>query len=149
MTPRSLLRSALLLVAVLWLVASAPLSATGTVVVTTANVGGGVTKYTIAWTSTAGGAVSGNTFSVKSGRILAVKFMPNTSATQPTNLYDATLIDTDSVDILNAAATDLSNSAGRYFSFDPPLFLDGTQVLDLVIANAGAAKTGTVSIWVQ
>lgn len=41
------------------------MAAVGTLVVTTADLGGSLTKYTLAWTSNASGAVSGNPFSVK------------------------------------------------------------------------------------
>lgn len=129
--------------------AAAPVTAAGTLTVTTSVVGDGVTKYTIAWTSTAGGAVSGNAFAVKRGQLLQVKFVPNTGATQPTDLYDATLIDTDSLDVLAGAGADLSNSAAKLILFNPTLFNDATQNMDLVIANAGNAKTGTVYLWVR
>jgi hypothetical protein len=127
---------------------TAPLKAVGTLTVTTADVGGGVTLYTLAWTSTAGGGVSGNAFSVRRGRILQVKFMPNTAGTQPTDLYDITLVDEESIDLLNGQAANLSNATGLYLQFNPPLWHDETQDLDLVVANAGAAKTGTVYLWV-
>ena len=130
-----------------------PLFAVGTATVTTTQYAGlnsaNRVRYAIAWTSTAGGAVSGNAFAIVRGKLLSVKFMPNTGVTQPTDLYDATLIDADSVDLLNGAGTDLSNATGKYFLFSPSIYLDGTSTLDLVIANAGNAKTGIVYIWVE
>lgn len=128
---------------------STHVGAAGTVTVTSVDVGQGVTLYTVAWTSTAGGAVSANAFAVKAGSILQVKFMPNTAGTQPTDLYDATLVDEQSIDILNGQAANLSNATGLYLQFSPPLRHDGDNDLDLVIANAGNAKTGTVYVWVQ
>ena len=127
---------------------SSSLMAAGTVTVTSAVVAPGVTKYTIAWTSTAGGAVSGNAFVVKPGRLLEIKFVPNTSATQPTDLYDVTLVDTDNVDVLNGRGVDRSNATSSILLWDPPMFRDGLQNLDLVVANAGNAKTGTVILYV-
>lgn len=130
---------------------SAPVHAVGTVVVTTTYVGFNVTQYQLAWTSNASGAVSANPLAIR-GHLLGVKFVPGAGGTQPTDLYDATLVDVESLDILNAQAANLSNVTGRYFLFDPRFFVPGGpggQTLDLVIANAGNAKTGTVYIWVQ
>lgn len=125
------------------------IQAAGTATVTIADVGNGVTKYTVAWTSSAAGAVSGNAFAVKKGLLLQVKFVPGTAGTQPTDLYDVTLVDTDSVDLLNSQGANLSNSTSKRLLWDPPLFNDATQNLDVVVANAGNAKTGTVLLYVQ
>lgn len=130
-----------------------PLYAVGTVVVTTTQYAGlngaNRVRYAIAWTSTAGGAVSGNAFSTVRGKLLGFKFVPNTGVTQPTDLYDATLVDTDGVDLLVGSGTDLSNATSKYILMNPTLYLDGTQTMDLVIANAGNAKTGIVYVWVE
>lgn len=129
-----------------------PTRAAGTVTVTTADVGGGITRYTIAWVSTAGGAVSGNAFSVNRGEILQVKFVPDSGGTQPTDLYDVTLVDAASVDYLAGVGANLSNSTSTITapkvnsSFRP--FVDGTATLDLVVAAAGSAKGGTVVLWI-
>lgn len=138
----------LALIAALAVGASVPLRAVGTVTVTSLDVGGGVTRYTVAWTSTAGGAVSTNRFSVKSGTIIAVKIVPS-AVTAPTDLYDVTLVDVNNIDVLNSLAANQSATLGKYFVFDPPLVVDGTQQLDVVVANAGNATLGTVTIWVR
>jgi hypothetical protein len=130
-----------------------PLFAVGTVTVTTTQYAGlgnaNRVRYVIAWTSTAGGAVSGNPFSVVRGKLISVKFVPNTGITQPTDLYDATLVDVDGIDLLNGAGQNLSHDLGTYVLFNPSIYLDGTSTLDLVIAAAGAAMTGTVYVWVE
>jgi hypothetical protein len=130
-----------------------PLSAVGTVVVTTTQYPGlnsaNRVRYAIVWTSTAGGAVSGNAFSTVRGKLLSVKFVPNTGATQPTNLYDATLVDGNSIDYLDGEGANLSNATGLILSFNPPIYLDGTTTMDLVIAAAGDSKTGIVYVWVE
>lgn len=127
----------------------------GTVTVTTSTPRAGVTKYSIAWLSTAGGAVSGNGFAVARGELVQVKFVPDGGGTQPTDAYDITLVDTDSVDVIAGLGANLSNAAS---TIKIPLFgsstvqryyHDGTQNLDLVVANAGAAKGGTVIIWIR
>lgn len=129
----------------------------GTLVVTSAAIASGIVKYTLAWTSTSGGAVSGNLFDVQRGSIVQVKFVPGSGGTQPTNNYTATLVDTDGVDLFSGlgGGTNLSNSSSTigvpYIGLSSTLkysrvFHDGTQQLDLVIAAAGNAKTGTVMV---
>lgn len=130
----------------------------GTLVVTSAEVASGITKYTCAWTSSAGGAVSGNAFDIRRGCILQVKFVPGSGGTQPTNNYTVALNDTDGVDVFAGVGqgTNLSNATSKiavpYFGFSATLsyslyYHDGSQQVDLVVAAAGASKTGTVIIW--
>lgn len=109
-------------------------------------MGGNVTKYTVAWTSTAGGAVSGNAFQIRRGELVQVKVIPGSGGTQPTDLYDLTIEDADGVDLLAGAAANLSNSESAIFIW-PLSYLDNT--VDVVIANAGSAKTGTVILWIR
>jgi len=150
------MRRRLLILALALIVATlAPVQAAGTLTVTTLDVGGGVTRYALAWVSTAGGAVSANAFSVKRGELLQVKFVPDGGGTQPTDLYDVTLVDENSVDVLAGGGANLSNAAAtiKVPSFGTTTlyryFHDGTQTLDLVVANAGNAKGGTVYLWVR
>jgi hypothetical protein len=134
-----------------------PLHATGILTVTRTAVpssaqtvgGPSVIRYKVDWTSSAGGAVSGNPLSISSGRIIAVKFVPGSAGAQPTDGYSVTLSDDDGVDLLNAQASSLSNSAGKYFVFSTSVFIDALQKLDLKILGAGNAKSGSVYIWVQ
>lgn len=140
-------RIVLVLAVAALLVWQSPIFAVGTVTVTTADIGGGITRYTVAWTSTAGGAVSANTFAVKKGHLIHVKFVPGSGGTQPTDLYDVTLVDADSLDVLNGGAANLSNATPKILQADPLLLLN-TATLDVVVANAGASKTGTVTIYV-
>ena len=140
------------LVVALFLGVTVPARAVGTVTITTADVGGGVTRYTVAWVSNGSGAVSANAFNVARGEILQVKFAPDGGGTQPTDLYDVTLVDAASVDYLAGTGANLSNATATITapkvnsSFRP--FVDGTATLDLVVANAGSAKGGTVILWI-
>lgn len=127
---------------------SVPLGAAGTVVATSSVITTGLTKYTITWTATAGGAVSANPVTIKRGTIEAIKIVPGTG-TAPTALYDVSLVDTDGVDVLNGQGVDQSATVGKYFTFATPLVIDGTQTLDLVIANAGNGGQGVVYIWIR
>lgn len=143
------MRSNRIALAVLGLLFAGQASAAGTVTVTTADVGGGNVEYTVAWTSTAGGAVSANTFSVQRGRLRQVQFIPGTGGTQPTDLYDVTLVETNSVDLLNDGTTaqggNLSNATSKILTFANGYYSKGVS-LDVVVANAGNAKTGSVVI---
>lgn len=127
-------------------------AAVGTLTVTRADVGAGIQRLTLAWVSTAGGAVSANAFAVPRGEILQVKFVPDGGGTQPSDLYDVTLVDAASIDYLGGGGANLSNATATAivpkFSTSHRPFVDGTVTLDLVIANAGAAKGGTVILWI-
>lgn len=106
-----------------------------------------INRYALAWTSNASGAVSANPADVVTGQIIAVKFLPSLAGTQPSDQYDVTLLDTDGIDLLGGAGANRSNAAGQLLQSDPPVFFEGGK-LDLVIANAGNAKTGTVVLYV-
>lgn len=117
-----------------------------------------VRKVSLAWTSTAGGAVSGNLTDYLSGVLARVAFVPNTSSTQPTNLYDITLLDENGIDVLAGQGADLSNATATAVIPGVPL-KDGTTTsvgpaqiddkLELRVANAGSAKTGTVVLYLR
>lgn len=135
------------------LLCSVMLHAVGTATLTTADVGGGYTKVSIAWTSTAGGAVSGNAFTPRRGHLIQVEFVPGAGGVQPTDLYDITLVEANSVDVLGlggltAAGGNLSNATATIKNWTTPPFVDGVMTLDLVVANAGSAKSGTVILWI-
>ena len=145
-----MMRLRTLLLACVLLVASAPLHAVGTVTVSRSGPSPlKVTRITLTWTSTAGGAVSGNRFTVPHGKLLQAKFVPDAGGTQPTNLYDVTLIDEDGLDYLSARGTDLSNATPLMLQWDLPVMWHTSQELDLVVANAGASKGGKVYLWIQ
>lgn len=121
----------------------------GSVTVTATNVGAGVTRYDVAWTSSAAGAVSGNTIAIRKGHVKMAEFRPGTGGTQPTDLYDAVLNDAAGVDWLDGQGANLSNATGApLILFAPEPYYDGVAAMDLVISNAGNAKTGTFVLWV-
>lgn len=138
----------LALAAVMGLVLAGPASAAGTVTVTTQEVGNDAVKYmryTVAWTSTAGGAVSGNAFSIVAGDLANIRFVPGTAD----NLYDVTLSDGAVSDLLAGLGANLVNTTSTLLSWSPAIFQDGSRTLDVVIANAGAATSGTVIIMIR
>lgn len=121
--------------------------------VTVTGYGNGGLKYSVPWTSSAGGAVSGNGFAIQAGVFTSIGFTPGSGGTQPTDLYDVTLVLSDGSistgDLLSATGADRSNATSSILTFDPPMYQDGTRTLDVVVANAGNAKTGTVVVFVQ
>jgi hypothetical protein len=124
----------------------------GSIAVTSADLGGSVTKYTIAWTSDGAGAVNGTTLDLKRGRLLQVKYIPGSGGTQPTNNYVGKVLDADGVDILSNTGAALSNVAAALAA---PV-MGTSQILPLIdpgpvtptITGAGAAKTGTIILFV-
>jgi hypothetical protein len=123
--------------------------AAGSVVVTKTPLASGLFKISVAWTSSAGGAVSGNSFSVGAGALLQAKFVPGTAGTQPTDQYDVVVNDADSCDVVVGKGANLSNSAASLGVQNAPLSYLMGGTLDVVVANAGNAKTGTVILLIQ
>lgn len=135
----------------------------GSVTVTTSEVaaGGGIKKYSMAWTSDALGAVSGNAFTVTPGTIVAVTFTPDSGGTQPTDLYDVTFVcSTHNVNVFDdGAGTSIGANLSNATATHKVPFIGGGAVTyvrqwlhggnyDLVVAAAGASKGGTVSLYV-
>lgn len=106
-----------------------------------------IRKYTIAWTSDASGDATANTIAL-SGSIARINFVPNTGATQPTDLYDVTIKDSDGIDILLGAGADLSNANATTVI---PLISGNKLVVNdklaVTISNAGNAKTGAITLY--
>lgn len=133
----------------------------GSITVTTTELKGGVTKYSVAWVSDAAGAVSGNAFALKQGTIITVEFTPDSGGTQPTDLYDVTCTDAEGVNIFDdgsgtSVGANLSNAAS---SHKIPFIGGGTVTyvrrwhpggnVTPVVAAAGATKGGTIVIYVM
>src|SRR5512139_2576632 len=133
----------------------------GSITVTTSEEGSGVIKYSVAWLSDASGNVSANTFSMGSGTIVMVEFVPDSGGTQPTDLYDVTLTDAEGVNVLDdgtgsaSIGANLSNTAA---SHRVPFIGGGGTVTYVrtwvhsglftpVVAAAGNAKGGTINVY--
>lgn len=124
----------------------------GSITVTATPLGGGYTKHSIDWVSSAGGAVAENAVSLPRGHLHQVKFIPDGGGTQPTDLYDVTLLDAISggADYLAGLGADRSNASR---SIVVPQVGGGTaaqlQFMEAgnyypTVANAGNAKGGTI-----
>lgn len=141
----------------------ATLSAAGSVAVTVNENVPRTFIYTIAWTSDASGNVTGNasntwgltasTVYPLMGHLKQVKFIPGSGATQPTDLYDVTLVDSDGASLLVINGVDYganqSNATPLLTTMEVPIYLDASKTIDVRVANAGNAKTGTVKLWIE
>lgn len=143
-------RLAVMLGVVLVLLFQASPDAVGTVTVTTTNISDiRAVKYSLAWVSDAGGAVSANPQTFKPGSLLQIRFIPDGGGTAPTALYDVTMVDASGLDYLGGTGANLSATVTTNTRVAAPLIYDATGTLDLVVANAGASKGGTVQLWFQ
>lgn len=125
------------------------MAAVGSVTITRKALGGSLAQITLAWQSSAGGAVSGSPFTLQRRSIRQVKFVPASGGTQPSDQYDITLVDTSGVDVLFGAGANLSNATPAMSRLSPAPLVDADDVVDLVVGNAGSAKAGTVVLWVE
>ena len=116
----------------------------------------GVTRHAWAWTSDASGDVSGISVTITPGTIVAVTFLPGAGGSQPTNLYDVTLMcDEHGPDVLNDEGLNLSNTAGSHhavFIYNSDKTAHFRQWMHgggytLNVANAGASKSGTMALF--
>lgn len=139
----------------------------GTVTATVANVGQGTgaLQCTLVWTSDGAGNVTGDVLSLPAGSILAVEFIPGTGASQPSNLYSVGLLDVSGTSMFDDGAggsigASLSNTTA---SHRVP-FINGATTTyvrswlqgsaggnpyQLTVSGAGAAKSGTVTVYVS
>lgn len=149
MTTRTI-RSAAFIGAVIVLLLQATPQAIGTVTVTTTTLGDlQAVKYSLAWVCDAAGAVSANPQTFRPGSLIQIKFIPDGGGTAPTALYDVTLVDASGIDYLGGTGANLSATVSTQTRVTSPLIYDATGTLDLVVANAGVSKGGTVQLWIQ
>lgn len=120
----------------------------GTVTVTEYNTGS-VRKVKFAWVSDAAGAADGATTRVYGGRVIYAIQIPDGGGTQPTNLYDVTVVDGDSIDVLKGLGADLSNAANTYKADSDGLGAVGGEALTLHVTNAGNAKGGKTILFIR
>lgn len=105
-------------------------------------------KFSIAWTSDASGNAD---VSVPNMNGWLVKLVTDPGATAPTDNYDITLVDENSIDALadTGLNRDTANTEQVYTlasGAQTPIFLTGTYTF--TVANAGNAKQGTAVFYV-
>lgn len=132
----------------------------GAIVTSAANLKSGVTRYAVTWVSDASGDVSGSTFEMKMGTLIAVEFVPGPGGLAPADLYDVDLLDEEGVTMFDdgAGTTIGSNLSSAVASHKVPLVgLTGVTIYrrwhhggpcELQVANAGDSNAGTVNVFV-
>lgn len=124
----------------------------GSITVTTTQASNAIDKYSIAWVSDASGNVSANTFAVEAGEIVQVGYIPDGGGTQPSDLYDVTMTDAQSIDVLTGTGANLSNATSTVaVPVVSTYFRRTLQAGNLTptVANAGNAKGGTIVLLVR
>ncbi len=110
---------------------------------------GSMKKITWAWTCDASGNASGqSTTNAYSGELRRQVTVPGTAGVQPTDQYDLTLLDEDSTDVLMGAGANRSNVNTEQV-LASSLGVVANDKLQLTVANAGNAKSGTVYIYIR
>ena len=121
----------------------------GSIAVTTSR-DGPLHKYSCAWTSSAGGAVTECAVTLKAGQIVQVICTPGSGGTTPTDDYDVTLTQASGEDdLLGGGGVDCSNSLTKVVGLDRanlPIWVPAGTYWPTV-ANGGNAKTGTIDIY--
>lgn len=118
----------------------------GTVVVTETTFGS-VKKCSFAWTSSAGGAADGTSTAVYDGKIIAVGTIPSGGGTAPDDNYDVAVTD-GTHDLLLSAGLNRDTANTESLASDLLGAVAGSK-LTLAVTSAGAAKQGTVIVWVR
>lgn len=124
---------------------------------------GYISGFELLWTSNASGDVSGNSVNLPAGTIVGVAFTPGTSGVQPSDQYDVTMT-CDSHPAVNVLDDGSGTSVGANLSnantsHKVPMQGGGAVTYfrqwlhgggyTLVVANAGASKQGTVTLYMS
>lgn len=107
-------------------------------------------KISIGWTSDASGDATANLAADYNSNLSKIKgwiiqIATNPGATAPTDNYDITISDADSVDVCGGRLKDRDTATSELVTFDPPVWVDSE--LALAVANAGNAKVGAIEIY--
>ena len=122
----------------------------GTVTVAEQGQLAGITRIAYTWTSSAGGAADGATTGLYSGELVRAVQAPDAAGTQPTDLYDVTVVDDDGVDVLFALGANVSNAApSQKHGVKDGLGAVAGSTLTLHVTNAGNAKGGKTILYLR
>jgi hypothetical protein len=118
----------------------------GSIVAVASDLGRGLTKYVITWTSDASGVVSEVAVELKTGRLIQARYAPGVAA--PTDQYDLTLKDAIAgADILIGGGANQSATVPAFSTPTNPPVIEGGNFYPTV-ANAGNAKNGVLTLYV-
>ena len=79
-------------------------------VVTTEQLNGKIKRVAFDWLSSSDGEASATTTAGINGKLLSAVFVPDSGGTAPDDLYDATLTDANSLDLLAGQGANLSGT---------------------------------------
>lgn len=107
-----------------------------------------VSKIKFDWASDTTETVSQTTVLDYDGVILYLVTVPDGGGTAPTALYDITLVDSDSIDVLGGKGANRSATATEYVNFPAGLGAVSKSRLTLTVAAAGENKGGLVYVYI-
>ena len=105
-----------------------------------------LTKIKWAWVSDASGDAD-QASSPVAGEVISLTTIPDSGGTQPTDQYDITITDGDSVDVMQATAANRSNASTEHVAPTAAIGVNGALTLN--VAAAGNAKGGTAVLWIR
>ena len=141
----------LALLAGLGLFAPSSVGAVGTVTVSCPSSAkqASVWRCTVTWLSDGSGNANTNPLDFPYGRVIRFDTDPDGGAVAPDDNYDATLLDTSGVDVLQGQGANRDTANVESVLFSVPMWHDGRRKLDLNISGAGAANSGVLVVWIQ
>lgn len=101
------------------------------------------------WTCTSAGAYAGASTNRYNGIVLKLITVPAGGGDAPTTLYDITITDGDSVDVLGGAGADRSTTLQEVKAQSDGLANVKSSLLTLNVSNAGDIKQGTVILYIM
>jgi hypothetical protein len=99
----------------------------------------------IEWTSDAAGTADAALYTPQAGRLVQARLVPDAGGTQPTDDYDVVINDASGADVLEGGGANRDNVTGTALT-GLGYFFDGVTSMELVVTNAGNAKSGTVTL---
>lgn len=116
----------------------------------TEEVHGSVKLVAADWLSDSAGNVSGtSTTNYFNGKLIYFAADPDAGDTKPSEDYDVTVLDKNSVDVLHALGTDMGSAATVTVDEFDGLGAVANSQLTVTVANAGDEKGGVVYLWIR
>ena len=107
-----------------------------------------IKEIVFSWLSDASGdGTATATTGIYTGDLIKVVIVPGTSGEEPDDLYDVTLADADSLDLLAGQGVDCPNTANLVITGGMLPIVEST--ISLTIAGGGNADTGKVYIYLR
>ena len=105
-------------------------------------------KIKFEWTSDSSGDATVTTSNIFDGSVLECVTVPGSAGNQPTDQYDITITDSDSIDVLHGNGANRSNASTEYI-VETNLGTVVNSKLTLTVANAGDTKSGVVYLFIR